>query len=207
MRAYAAWLRGGLVAGAVTIAAATVDADPHAPAARVSAADGAAVVSDSLGGDAILRADALGPGGSASGTVTISNPGDATGAFTVAESGLNDVPGSGGGRLSTRLQLHVEEVASGRQVYAGELPGMAERALGYLRPGESRAYRFTVAFPHGAGDNAFAGAQTTVAFDWTAATGEAPADPPGSSQPGGAASPQPGGAPSPQSGGPSPQPA
>src|SRR4051794_41705748 len=96
MRAYAAWLRGGLVAGAVTIAAATVDAHPDAPAARVSSADGAAVVSDSLGGDAILRADALGPGGSATGTVTISNPRDATGAFTLAQSGMNDIPGAGG---------------------------------------------------------------------------------------------------------------
>jgi hypothetical protein len=178
VRGPSVWLRGGLIAAfAVALAAGTVDADPDAAAARVSSTGGAAAVSDSLGGDAIVRADNLGPGGSTTGTVTISNAGDATGAFTLAKSGMTDVPGSGDGRLSTRLQLNVEEVGSGRQVYAGALRDLAERSLGYLGAGESRAYRFTVAFPHGAGDNAFAGAQTTVAFDWTAATGEPPAGP------------------------------
>jgi hypothetical protein len=178
------WLSAGLLpATALALAGGAVDSHPPAAAALVSSTGGAAAVSDSLGGDAILHADDLGPGRSTAGTVTIANSGDAAGAFTLAESALADAPGSGGGRLSTRLELNVEEVGSGRRVYAGGLADMSEQPLGYLLPGESRAYRFTVAFPDGAGDNAYAGARTAVSFDWTAATGEPPVDPPSATPP------------------------
>src|SRR5688500_18307317 len=109
-RIWALSLAGGLLAAtALTLAAAGVDADPDGPAARAAAATGAAAVSDSLGGQAIVRADALGPGNSVTGTVTIANRGDATGAFTLAKSAVDDIPGSGGGLLSGRLVLQVEE--------------------------------------------------------------------------------------------------
>ena len=174
---------GVLAAGALALAVGTVDADSQGAAALASSATGAALVSESLGGDAIVHADRIGPGDSVTGTVTIANAGDATGAFTLAQSGLTDTPGSGGGALSNRLLLEVKEIASGRTVYSGTIGAMDTRELGYLRPAESRAYRFTVTFPHGAGDEAFRESGMTVAFDWTAATGEPPPEPPASTQP------------------------
>jgi hypothetical protein len=172
------WLPGGLVAAsALALAAGPAGDDRNEAAALVSATGGTAVVTDSRGGGAIVRADNLAPGGSARGTVTIANSGDATGAFTLAQAGLTDVAGAGGGRLSSRLELTVEEIGSARRVYAGGLAGMEERALGYWEPGESRTYEFTVAFPDASDDNSFAGARTTVAFDWSAATGGPPDDP------------------------------
>lgn len=184
MRAATARVGTGLLAaGALALAVGTVDADSQGAAALASSATGAALVSDSLGGDAIVRADRIGPGDSVTGSVTILNAGDATGAFTLAQSGLTDTPGSGGGALSNRLLLDVQEVLSGRTVYSGPIGAMDTRALGYLRPAESRAYRFTVTFPHGAGDDVFSQSAMTVAFDWTAATGEPPPEPPAGTQP------------------------
>jgi hypothetical protein len=173
------WLAGTtLAAASLALAVGAVDAEPHGASARAAAATGAAVVSDSLDGQAIVRADAVGPGSSVTGTVTIANHGDATGSFTLAKSNIQDTPGSGGGQLSSRLVLQVEDMATGAQVYEGPLAAMDERALGYMQPGEQRTYRFTVSFPAGDADNALTAARTSVVFDWTARTGEQPERPP-----------------------------
>jgi hypothetical protein len=173
---------GGLLAAGALAIAGIADAGSQGPVAFASSATGAALVSESLGGDAIVKANGIGPGDSVTGSVTIVNNGDATGAFTLAESGLTDTPGSGGGILSSRLHLEVQEIATGRQVYSGGIGAMDTRSLGYLRPDQSRAYQFTVTFAHGAGDDAFSQSDMTVAFDWSAVTGEPPAEPPAGTQ-------------------------
>ena len=164
-----------LVLAAVALLVAKVDAGDGRARPRVLAATGAAALTKSVGGDAVVRAGDMEPGESVSGTVTVKNDGDATGAFRLAQSDVLDVPGSGGGRLSTKLHLTVDDTGNGRRVYQGVLGAMREHALGYLPAGEQHAYRFMLAYPAQPPDDAYAGARVETTFDWTGATADPPA--------------------------------
>jgi hypothetical protein len=131
-------------------------------------------------GGAILDVSGMRPGWSASGTVTLSNVGDAGGRLSLGRTGLSDVAGRGGGRLSAALVLRVEElVPAPRIVYEGSLDGLALLDLGAIAGAEVRTYRLTVTLPDTgrpagplSGDNAFQGASTRVDWLWTATTPE-----------------------------------
>jgi len=164
-----------LVLAAVALIVTQVDAGDGRARPRVLSATGAAALTKTVAGDAVVRAGGMEPGQSVSGTVTVKNDGDATGAFRMAQLDVLDVPGSGGGRLSAKLDLTVDDARTGRRVYRGVLGAMSEHALGYLRPGEQHAYRFTLAYPPQTPDNAYAGSRVESTFDWTAATAEPPA--------------------------------
>ncbi len=167
-----------LLIGALALAVSRVDAGPRDAAADPVAATGAAVLTKGLNGDAILRTGAMKPGRSVTGTVTVGNSGDATGAFRLAQIDVLDTPGEGGGRLSAGARLRVDDLSTGRPVYAGVLGKMDGEALGYLRAGERRTYRFTLSTPAAMGRR-YTGSQVETTFDWTAATGEPPAGPTG----------------------------
>jgi hypothetical protein len=169
-----AWA-GALVAVAVLgLLVTRVDAGSGHARAHVVSAGGAAELTKSVSGDAVLRTGAMRPGQRVSGTVTVENGGDATGAFQLAQSDVLDTPGSDGGRLSTMVRLTVEDRTTGRRIYRGRLGAMAAYPLGYLRAGEDRTYGFSLEFPAGVPRNTYAGSQAAATFDWTARTGEPP---------------------------------
>jgi hypothetical protein len=118
------------------------------------------------------------PGGSAAGTVSVSNTSAVDGAFALSQANLVDTPGPLGGRLSDRVRLNVEEIGGGgssaQSLYYGVLAGLGTRPLGTLRAGQTRDYRFTIDWPDGgpaapgAGDNLYQSAALRVDYVWTA---------------------------------------
>jgi hypothetical protein len=146
----------------------------HAPRAESIRAAGVLAQSNSKAGSAILNTGDLGPGDSASGTVTITNTGNLAGAFVLDKSNLSDVLGPNGGVLSGALELKVEDLSAGNEVYAGPLGAMGPRPLGTFNPGQAHTYRFTVELPERGDvvDNLFTGAQTTVQYNWVAEAAE-----------------------------------
>lgn len=169
-------LGAAAVVGLLAVAVTKVDAGPGDAAPRTLSATGAASLTDSIAGDAVLRAGDMAPGESTTGTVTVDNGGDATGFFKLAQIDVLDTPGASGRRLSASVRLRVEDVENRRAVYVGPLGAMQVHPLGYLRAGQERTYRFTVTLPASASAEAFAGARVETKFDWTASTAEPPAD-------------------------------
>jgi hypothetical protein len=146
---------------------------------RLASADGALTLSNSKEGAAIFRAAVMRPGEEASGSVVIGNTGTVGAALTVAPSAVQDTPGTGGGRLSDRLELlvlDVTNVQAPRTVYSGTLKAMPSVALGSLAAGTQRTFLFVATLRPGIGDNALQGSAITSAFQWTA-TGSAVATP------------------------------
>ena len=141
------------------------------PLAVAAAATGPLVANDH-DGVAILTAPAMAPGATATGEVTISNAGDAAGAFSLAASAPADAGGPVG-RLSAILVLRVSDVTGSTPVavYAGSLAAFRGAALGTLAAGAARRYRFEVSYPAGrtaAMDDPYQGASTSLALSWSA---------------------------------------
>jgi hypothetical protein len=138
--------------------------------------------SNSADNAAVLTADKLKPGDSATGKVTITNTGNLAGSFTLTRSTTTNTAGPNGGLLSAVLNVTIQQVDAngatvGDPVYSGPLASMPTQTLGTFAPGAARTYRFTVAFPDGGvpaspttGDNAYQGSSLTVRYDWTAAS-------------------------------------
>src|SRR5207302_8586634 len=92
---------------------------------------------------------------------------------TLSETPPVDSPGIGGGRLSERLLLRIDDVTdpgSPRQVFFGWLGALPPTALGSAPDGGSRTYEFSVGFPRApaAGLHAYMAASTSVGFAWDA---------------------------------------
>lgn len=172
-----------LAALAAGVASQRAQAEPAA-----TFASGAAQVGNSKAGSAILGG-ALGPGDSLSGSVTISNVGSASGAFSLQLSHLTDTPGAGGGSFSRQLDLAVDDVtnpAAPLAIYRGKLNSLNPTTLGSFGSGESHTYRFVVSWPpSGAADASFYGSSMSVEFDWLASdeVTTTPTSPPPPTQP------------------------
>lgn len=124
---------------------------------------------NSRAGQFILSASGMVPGHSATRTLTITNTGDVQSTSTLSET-VVDAPGPAGAKLSGELRLTVADVtdpSAPRTIYHGALGAMGPQTLGTSAPGTSRRYRFAVAFPNDASQNAYQGAGTDVEFDWT----------------------------------------
>jgi hypothetical protein len=134
--------------------------------------------SNSKDGAAILTASKMVPGDTVEGTVTISNTGDSSGAFTLTGSTPTDTPGPNGGKLSTVLLLTIVDDPGGSNVsvYNGKFDGMtAPIPVGTWAGGSAHTFKFTVTFPNGGtppsattGDNAYQGSSTSVTYTWSA---------------------------------------
>jgi hypothetical protein len=142
------------------------------PQLQLASAGGSLSLANSKEGAAIFRAEAMRPGEEASGSVTITNTGTVNAALSLAPEAPQDVAGTGGGRLSGRLELLVIDVTTVSRpvtVYAGTLERMGATDVGSLDPGAHRTYRFVASLPpRGDADNAFQGATLTTGFRWRA---------------------------------------
>lgn len=166
---------------AVLVAAWAVAGDSSADeqaAATMTSSRGALSHSNSGDGTAILSASGMTPGDSTTGRVTIENTGQVPGGFYLTRSSSEDSPGPGGGVLSRRLDVAIDESTGSnpaRTVHQGRLGSMGRISLGRFAPGERRTYTFIVAFADNQGsaaggtpDNAYQGSATNVGYDWTA---------------------------------------
>ncbi len=124
---------------------------------------GSMEIENSEEGLAILTVADLLPGESATGTVEITNVGDAEGDFSMTSSNLVDTPADPA--FSSVLSLVVNDGTA--DVYTGPLADVGTVDLGTWQPDESHTYTFTVTFDAAAG-NEFQSAQTTLDFTWDA---------------------------------------
>ena len=172
---------GAATAAALALAVTMVGvsaADParQGPVARPADAGGSLRLASSAEATALFDASNLAPGDAVRGTAKIANSGDASGRFWLSTAALSDSPGPGGGVLSRRLELKVEDLTrpeSPVTLYRGSVGSMPALSLGQLPPGAARTYRLTVRFRDGgtpasatSGDNAYQGSSLEVAYVW-----------------------------------------
>ena len=156
----------------------------HVSALAVTAQATGPIVANDLEGGAVLHADALAPGETTTGEVTIRNAGDAPGAFTLSPSAALDTGAPLAGPLSAVLDLTVTDVSGAvpATVFAGKLGALPKVALGTFPAGAAHRYRFELTYPAGIPaeiDNAYQGASASIQFDWDAvAIGGAAGTPP-----------------------------
>jgi len=115
-------------------------------------------------GQAILTVDKLLPGDSGTGTVSISNVGDADGVFSLEASNLNSDPADFAGLLTLVI---TDDADPSNPVYNQPLSDMTSVPLGTWGAGDKHDYTFTVTFAESAG-NEFQDATATVDFSWGA---------------------------------------
>jgi hypothetical protein len=166
-------LLAGCVAGAAAVKKKTHRRAP--PKAIVA-------VINSHAGEPVLRANGMRPGDSAAGLVELANTGNTPVQVALVPDALTETPGSGGGVLSERLVLSVDDVTDGgdRRLYSGPLRALKTAAVGRLEPRASRRYRLTATFPDGgrppdgrSGDNAYQGSSLSMSFRWSGGIGAA----------------------------------
>jgi hypothetical protein len=136
-----------------------------------SFAAGSLSITNSRAGLAVVTAANLRPGRSATGTVTLTNPGLAS-QWTLTGSALTNTPASPA--LSSALQLTVAQTTpAGPTVYSGTFGGFASAgalSLGTFAAGAARTYTFTVSWPATPVDPTLQGASTSVTASWRATT-------------------------------------
>ena len=124
---------------------------------------------NSRDGELVVDAAGIMPGASRSGTLTLTGTGDLAGAYTLANSGVVDMPASPG--LSTALVLTVEDVtATPRTLSSTTLASFSSVSLGVIAPGAARQYRLTLSYPPGVADPGLQGASTTIGLQFTGVT-------------------------------------
>jgi hypothetical protein len=167
-----------LAVGAVVGSGASFTSKSANPSNTFSA--GSLAQSNSKEGAAVLTKTTMLPGETINGTVTITNTGDVPGTFTLSRSSLSETAGPNGGKLSSVLELKVEDVTkegSPVAVYSGKVDTMGVQTLGSFAAGAARTYKFTITFPNGGtpaspttGDNAYKGSSMSVGYQWDAAS-------------------------------------
>lgn len=148
-----------------------VRAPAAAPHASLELVDGTLSMSNSKAGAAILSASGMGPGDVATGNVTIANTGSVSGDFSLSAFDVTDVPGTGGGLLSTALDatiLDLTEPAAPRQVYSGSLGAMTTLDLGSFAAGSRHTYSFSVGMGPGVRFDSVQSGAVSVGYRWTA---------------------------------------
>ena len=117
--------------------------------------------SNTLNGTAIVTGSNMKPGDVKTGEVTIKNTGTIAGTFKVTESNVTN------GFTNNNLQLKIDDLTGGSQVYAGPLGGAGAITLESYDPGEAHTYRYTVTFKDTA-DNNDQGKNASADYTWTA---------------------------------------
>ena len=139
---------------------------------RISA-QGPVGLSSSKANVALLQGSGIKPGDSVTGIVTLTNKGDRAGKLSLVISGLRDTPGLYGGRLSSVLQLRIDDLSTGTAPVETTLARTTPLALADLKGRQSRTYKVTATFPDTGvplgptlGDNAQQGSSVEVALAW-----------------------------------------
>ncbi len=139
---------------------------------RISA-QGPVGLSSSKANVALLQGTGIKPGDSVTGIVTLTNRGDRTGKLALSITGVHDTPGLYGGRLSSVLQLRIDDLSTGRAPVQTSLASGRNIPLADLKGRQSRTYKVTATFPDTGvppgptlGDNAQQGSSVEVALAW-----------------------------------------
>lgn len=115
--------------------------------------------------------ETLAPGQTVRGTVEIRSTGRAQVTLMLSPQSLSDVPGPGGGTLSSALELTVRDVTAGSDaiLYSGAFGATKRIRVGALARGERRKYSFAATLPDAPAlaEDALAGARTSVDYRWT----------------------------------------
>jgi hypothetical protein len=117
--------------------------------------------------EAVLSVTKLMPGTPQSGTVTITNTGDAAQGSTVSFDNLSDTPSTPGANLSDALELRISE--DGTQIWSGTLADLPSLPLGAWAVAEAHTYTFQVELPdtgQDGADNAYQGSAASVDLHW-----------------------------------------
>jgi hypothetical protein len=128
---------------------------------------------------AILGGTGLKPGSQVDGDIDLTAAGTTAADVTLALSDLTEDLGPRGGRLSSVLQLRVEEIPADGHVhvrYNGLLRDLGSQALGTFSAGETRHFHFVATLPDIPQANSVQGSSAIASFEWLAE--EHPAAPP-----------------------------
>jgi hypothetical protein len=164
------------LAALVLLAAALTARAPQGPRLDLVAASGALQITNSQAGQAILRGEGLRPGEAATGSLTLTNAGDARAALALDAAIERETAGAGGGRLWDALDVVVSDVTDPRApfaVYAGPLADMGRLTFGALAPAQRRTYQFAVSLARAG--NAYQGARLSLGLAWSAQADDPPA--------------------------------
>jgi hypothetical protein len=133
---------------------------------------------NSNAGAAVLTAPNLAPGGTASGTLDITNSGDLPSVQSLRAFNLVDTPAAAALSSYLRLQIHdlgppgcASSCPAHVLMFSGTLDALVgTRDLGTFAPGSARRYRFTVSYPDGGAgaENGYGGATAGLDLTWGA---------------------------------------
>jgi spore coat-associated protein N len=116
---------------------------------------------------AVLSVTKLMPGVSQSGSVTITNTGDAAAGSNLTAGNLSSPAGPNGGVLAGQLDVEIKR--DGTQIWFGKLSSLSSVDLGAWTPGQARVFEFTVTLPDtglGGSDNAYQGSTSSFDLHW-----------------------------------------
>jgi hypothetical protein len=127
---------------------------------------GSLALVNSKSGSAVISASGLMPGGSATGSLTITVQGNYTAAVTLINAGISDTPSSPA--LSQALTLLVEDITGTAQtLWSGTMSTLGSVSLGQIASGSTRTYRFTATFPSANAVSGLQNASTTMTMRFT----------------------------------------
>jgi hypothetical protein len=146
---------------------------PTDPKLGRMSAEGPVSLSSSRANVALLQGTGIKPGDSVTGIITLSNRGDRAGKLMLTVSGVHDTPGLYGGRLSSVLQLRLDDLSTGTAPVQRALATAGSIPLTDLKGHQSRTYKVTATFPDTGvppgptlGDNAQQGSSVEMALAW-----------------------------------------
>lgn len=130
-----------------------------------SLAAGSVTVTNSKADQAVLDGSNMRPGQSRQGTLTITNSGSLSAAYTLTSTGLTDTPASPA--LSATLDLKVEDITgSAVTLYNNKLGSFSQVSLGTFAASAAKTYRFTLSWPSASPNTALQNAQSSLTFQW-----------------------------------------
>jgi hypothetical protein len=145
-------------------------ASPGQPQTEVAfTASGALGLTSSRDGETLFAANQMRPGQAVSGTLRITNTGQTGAILAVRTSGIQEQAGAGGGLLSGRLALIINDVSvnvAPVQLWAGHPQELDEARVAILAQGESRDLVVTAALPAAGATNAYQGASVSLGITW-----------------------------------------
>lgn len=170
MRGHGAALATILLLLLIAGVASALPTDPKLGSVKASGPVG---LSSSRANVALLQGTGIKPGDSVTGLITLSNKGDRAGKLGLAITSVRDTPGLYGGRLSSVLQLRLDDLSTGTSPVQTSLATAHSLTLADLKGKQSRTYKVTATFPDTGvplgptlGDNAQQGSSVEVALAW-----------------------------------------